>query len=71
MRSILQIHAYSTDSLVTKNSKERVQMDPTGLSAFSSLLIQSLTIGFVEAMDGVGHGCGETAATAYAVIDWL
>ena len=36
--------------------------------AFSSLLIQSLTIGFVEAMDGEGHGCGETAATAYAVI---
>lgn len=62
--------AYSAlTALVTKNSKERVQMGSYRfIFAFStSLLIQSLTIGFVEWMGGGAAGW-RTVAIIYAVI---
>ena len=62
--------AYSAlTALVTKNSKERVQMGSYRfIFAFStSLLIQSLTIGFVERMGGGAAGW-RTVAIIYAVI---
>ena len=62
--------AYSAlTALVTKNSKERVQMGSYRfIFAFStSLLIQSLTIGFVEWMGGGAAGW-RMVAIVYAVI---
>ena len=62
--------AYSAlTALVTKNSKERVQMGSYRfIFAFStSLLIQSLTIGFVEWMGGGAAGW-RMVAIIYAVI---
>ena len=62
--------AYSAlTALVTKNSKERVQMGSYRfIFAFStSLLIQSLTIGFVEWMGGGAAGW-RTIAIIYAII---
>lgn len=62
--------AYSAlTALVTKNSKERVQMGSYRfIFAFStSLLIQSLTIGFVERMGGGAAGW-RMVAVIYAVI---
>lgn len=62
--------AYSAlTALVTKNSKERVQMGSYRfIFAFStSLLIQSLTIGFVEWLGGGAAGW-RTVAIIYAVI---
>lgn len=62
--------AYSAlTSLVTKNSKERVQMGSYRfIFAFStSLFIQSVTIGFV-AMCGGGAAAWRTVAIVYAVI---
>ena len=62
--------AYSAlTALVTKNSKERVQMGSYRfIFAFStSLLIQSLTIGFVECMGGGAAGW-RMVAIVYAVI---
>ncbi|EOS45031.1 sugar (Glycoside-Pentoside-Hexuronide) transporter [Lachnospiraceae bacterium MD335] len=62
--------AYSAlTSLVTKNSKERVQMGSYRfIFAFStSLLIQSVTIGFV-AECGAGAQAWRTVAIVYAVI---
>lgn len=62
--------AYSAlTSLVTKNSKERVQMGSYRfIFAFStSLLIQSVTIGFV-AQCGGGAGAWRTVAIVYALI---
>ena len=62
--------AYSAlTSLVTKNSKERVQMGSYRfIFAFAtSLLIQSVTIGFVAGL-GVGAGAWRTVAIIYAVI---
>lgn len=62
--------AYSAlTSLVTKNNKERVQMGSWRfIFAFStSLLIQSVTIGFV-ALCGGGAAAWRTVAVIYAVI---
>ena len=62
--------AYSAlTSLVTKNSKERVQMGSYRfIFAFgTSLLIQSVTIGFVGACGG-GAKAWRTVAIVYAVI---
>lgn len=62
--------AYSAlTSLVTKNSKERVQMGSYRfIFAFStSLLIQSVTIGFVARCGGGAEGW-RTVAVVYAVI---
>lgn len=62
--------AYSAlTSLVTKNSKERVQMGSYRfIFAFStSLLIQSVTIGFVAICGGGAEGW-RTVAVVYAVI---
>ena len=62
--------AYSAlTALVTKNSKERVEMGSWRfIFAFStSLLIQSVTIGFVEKMGGGAEGW-RMAAIIYAVI---
>lgn len=62
--------AYSAlTSLVTKNSKERVQMGSYRfIFAFStSLLIQSVTIGFVAKCGG-GAAAWRTVAIVYAVI---
>ena len=62
--------AYSAlTALVTKNSKERVQMGSCRfIFAFStSLLIQSITVGFV-AMCGGGASAWRTVAIVYAVI---
>ena len=62
--------AYSAlTSLVTKNSKERVQMGSCRfIFAFAtSLLIQSVTIGFVAACGG-GAAAWRTVAIIYAVI---
>ncbi len=62
--------AYSAlTSLVTKNSKERVQMGSYRfIFAFAtSLLIQSVTIGFVAGLGG-GAGAWRTVAIIYAVI---
>ncbi len=65
--------AYSAlTSLVTKNNKERVQMGSWRfIFAFStSLLIQSVTIGFVAACGG-GAGAWRTVAIVYALIGLL
>lgn len=62
--------AYSAlTALVTKNSRERVEMGSYRfIFAFStSLLIQSLTIGFVERMGGGAAGW-RTVAVIYALI---
>ncbi len=62
--------AYSAlTSLVTKNSKERVQMGSYRfIFAFAtSLLIQSVTVGFVEVLGG-GAGAWRTVAIVYAII---
>lgn len=62
--------AYSAlTALVTKNSKERVQMGSCRfIFAFStSLLIQSITVGFV-AMCGGGASAWRTVAIVYAII---
>lgn len=62
--------AYSAlTALVTKNSKERVEMGSWRfIFAFStSLLIQSVTIGFVDKMGGSAEGW-RTVAIIYAVI---
>lgn len=62
--------AYSAlTSLVTKNSKERVQMGSYRfIFAFStSLLIQSITVGFVDRLGG-DAGAWRTVAIIYAVV---
>lgn len=62
--------AYSAlTSLVTKNSKERVQMGSYRfIFAFAtSLLIQSITVGFVAKCGG-GAGAWRTVAIVYAII---
>ncbi len=62
--------AYSAlTSLVTKNSKERVQMGSCRfIFAFStSLIIQAITVGAVDAMGGGAQGW-RTVAIVYAVI---
>lgn len=62
--------AYSAlTSLVTKNSKERVQMGSYRfIFAFStSLLIQSITVGFVDCLGG-DAGAWRTVAIIYAVV---
>ncbi len=62
--------AYSAlTSLVTKNSKERVQMGSYRfIFAFAtSLLIQSVTVGFVAKCGG-GAGAWRTVAVVYAII---
>ncbi len=62
--------AYSAlTSLVTKNSKERVQMGSYRfIFAFAtSLLIQSVTVQFVEVLGG-GAGAWRTVAIIYAII---
>ena len=62
--------AYSAlTSLITKNSSERVQMGSIRfMFAFgTSLLIQSITVGFVEACGGGAEGW-RTVAIIYAII---
>lgn len=62
--------AYSAlTSLVTKNSKERVQMGSYRFifAFFTSLLIQSITVGFVDRLGG-DAGAWRTVAIIYAVV---